>query len=511
MSPRARVTKQPTASKKQSRRKKRPARAAVVAARREQQPGFPVVGIGASAGGLEAFTQLLSGLPTNTGMAFVLIQHLDPQHDSLLTQALSRATTMPVVQISDGMSSRAQSRLRHPAELRRRHPARHAHALAAQRPTRASRTCRSTSSSARSRPTVGNQAIGIVLSGTASDGTAGLKAIKAADGIALVQDPASAKFSGMPQSAIDAGVVDAALTPAEMANELARLARHPYLVRLLPRPSELKEDDTLRKIFAVVRNAVGVDYSEYKPATLERRLARRMALRNIDSRERYLKLLLGEPDEARFLYEDVLIHVTSFFRDPEVFEQIKKDVFPTIVANKAEGAPIRVWVAGCSTGEEVYSLAIALLEFLDDAARSRPIQIFGTRHQRQGDRLRPRRALLRRRAPRGQRRAAAALLHQGRARVPHQQVGARAVHLRAPRPGARSALLQARPGELPQRPHLLRPVAAEAHHRHLPLLPEPARLPPARPRPRASPASASSSPRPIAAARRSRARRGAAR
>ena len=377
MHPRASRTKRPAASKKRPPRTRSAPSAptAVIGATRRAR--FPVVGIGASAGGLEAFTQLLSDLPPDSGMAFVLIQHLDPQHDSLLAEALSRATTMPVVQISDGMTVErdhvyvmppdADAAIVHGALtlLPRSSDPRQPHlpvdfffrSLAAE---------------------LGDQAIGVVLSGTASDGTAGLRAIKAEDGIALVQDPASARFPGMPQSAIDAGVVDAALTPAQLAEELGRLAHHPYFVTRAPRLVSKKEDEALRKIFVVVRDAVGVDYSEYKPTTLERRLGRRMAVRRIDSREDYLKLLLRDPEEARLLYEDVLIHVTSFFRDPESFEKIKKDVFPAILAAKGEGAPIRLWVAGCSTGEEVYSLAISLLEFLDGAEGQRRIQVFGT-------------------------------------------------------------------------------------------------------------------------------------
>jgi two-component system CheB/CheR fusion protein len=345
-------------------------------------PEFPVVGVGASAGGLEAFTQLLSCLPSDTGMAFVLIQHLDPNHESLLVQALSRATTMRVVAITDGMPIERD----HVYVIPPNADAAVLHGALTLLPR----------SSDKSRPhlpvdfffralaaDLGRRAIGVVLSGTASDGTAGLKAIKAEDGIALAQDPASAKFPGMPESAIAAGVVDAALTPAQLAEELGRLARHPYVADRLTRGSSSrlvtkKDEETLKKIFVLVRNAVGVDYTEYKPATLERRLGRRMAVRNVANREDYLKLLLEDPDEAKLLYEDVLIHVTSFFRDPEAFDHLKRNVFPAIVANKGDGAPIRVWVAGCSTGEEVYSLAISLLEHLEGSAQSRSIQIFGT-------------------------------------------------------------------------------------------------------------------------------------
>jgi two-component system CheB/CheR fusion protein len=332
------------------------------------------VGVGASAGGLDAFTQLLKHLPADTGMAFVLIQHLDPGHTSFLREALAKSTEMPVSQAEDGtrvepnhvyvippradiailggrltLTARPQdSRASHlPVDFFLR-------ALAAER---------------------GSHAIGVILSGTASDGTDGLKAIKAEDGITFAQDPKSAKFPGMPRSAIDAGVVDYCLAIPQLAEELVRLSRHPYVAaRQLSPP---KHDDTIiDKILAVVRSGVGVNFSEYKAPTLHRRLARRMALRRVEDLDKYLTILRAEPDEVRALYEDVLIHVTSFFRDPEVFDVLKTVVLPEILKHKPDGAPIRVWVAGCSTGEEVYSVAIALLEFLGESTR--PIQIFGS-------------------------------------------------------------------------------------------------------------------------------------
>ncbi|MGZ4779571.1 MAG: CheR family methyltransferase, partial [Thermoanaerobaculia bacterium] len=222
----------------------------------------------------------------------------------------------------------------------------------------------------------GSRAIGLILSGNASDGTEGLKAIKAEDGITLAQDPRSAKFGGMPHSAIDAGVVDHALPIPELAKELVRLSRHPYVAAREPR-QEKNDDSTLNKIFVIVRNAVGADFSEYKGATFERRLARRMALRRVETVQDYLSLLQREPAEIQNLYEDVLIHVTSFFRDADVFETLKTDLLPEILKTKPEGTAIRVWVAGCSTGEEVYSLAISLLEVMA-GSQSHPIQIFGS-------------------------------------------------------------------------------------------------------------------------------------
>jgi len=334
---------------------------------------FAIVGIGASAGGLEAFTALLALLPPDTGMAFVLIQHLDPTHTSFLSEALGKATAMPVSQAEDGTLlqpnhvyvippnaelgiEKGQLTLTpRPSDGRTPHHPVDAffRALAAER---------------------GPRAIGVVLSGTASDGTEGLRAVKAADGITFAQDPKSAKFSGMPASAIDAGVVDYSLPIGEIASELVRLSHHPYVEDRHATPQ--REGDAFREIFALVRNTVGIDFSEYKLPTIERRLARRLAVHRVKDAHEYLAILQADPAEVRALAEDVLIHVTSFFRDPEVFELLKARVFPEIIKRKADGAAIRIWVPGCSTGEEVYSLGITLFEVLGHS--SRPIQIFGT-------------------------------------------------------------------------------------------------------------------------------------
>jgi len=335
---------------------------------------FPVVGIGASAGGLEAFTQLLQCIPVNTGMAFVLIQHLDPGHTSFLREALAKAMSMKVSQAVDGAHVEPDHVYVIPAKadigirdgrlvLVPRHDGRSSPHLPVDFFLRALADER------------GSHAIGVILSGTASDGTDGLRAIKAADGITFAQDPKTAKFPGMPRSAIDAGVVDYCLSLPELAEELIRLSEHPYVMARQLSPRE-HDQATLGKILALVRSRVGVDFADYKSPTLERRLARRMALRRVDDLSQYLTILQAEPDEVLALYEDVLIHVTSFFRDPEVFEVLKAQIFPEILRNKPDGAPIRMWVAGCSTGEEVYSLAIALLEVLGDS--SRQIQIFGS-------------------------------------------------------------------------------------------------------------------------------------
>jgi len=334
---------------------------------------FPIVGIGASAGGLEAFSQLLKHLPPDTGMAFVLIQHLDPTHSSSLCEALAKATAMPVSEAVDGEVVRANHVyvISPSADI----------ALHQDRLSLVHRTATGSPhlpvdfflhSLARER---GSHAFGVVLSGNASDGTDGLRAIKAEDGITLAQDPKSAKFGGMPRSAVNAGVVDYCLAIPELAAELGRLSRHSYFAARQA-PLSAADDPILKQICIAIRNNVGVDFSEYKTATFERRVARRAAVRRADGPEAYLALLQGDPEEIRTLYEDILIHVTSFFRDPSVFDSLHALVFPEILKLKPAGAPLRAWVAGCSSGEEVYSLAIELLEFMGKS--SRPIQIFGS-------------------------------------------------------------------------------------------------------------------------------------
>jgi two-component system CheB/CheR fusion protein len=344
----------------------------------EEPCSFPTVGIGASAGGLETFSQLLRAIPNDTGMAFVLIQHLDPNHSSLLSTALAKTTQMPVREITDGMRIAPNQVFVIPPDadigilggrfalFARDKASRKPHlsidfffrALAAE---------------------CGNRAIGVVLSGTASDGTEGLRAIKAESGVTLVQDPASAKFSGMPESAVAAEVVDFCLDIPALADELVRLAHHPYLAgksnEVLSKPTD---DQELQKVFVLLRTAAGIDFSEYKPPTIKRRLARRMALLKIDGLHEYIKHLQNTPNEIKSLAADLLIHVTSFFRDPDVFKRLQTVVYPGIVKGKPVGTPIRIWVTGCSSGEEVYSVAISLLEFLGDLSSNFPIQMFGS-------------------------------------------------------------------------------------------------------------------------------------
>jgi two-component system CheB/CheR fusion protein len=333
--------------------------------------------IGASAGGVEAFRQLFEHLPADTGMAFVVIQHLAPTQPSLLRDTLAHLTSMPVLEATDGLrlapghvyvipphadmtiiggalalQPRPQRRGRHlPLDL-------FLQSLAVERRARA---------------------IGVVLSGSDTDGTEGLKAIKDQGGITFVQTPESAQFSGMPESALAAGVGDYRLTPAAIAVELTRLARHPYLAAAAAAgPAPPATPETVRQILELVQRAVGTDFSSYKTGTVDRRIARRMALRRISDVAEYRRFLDQDPAEARELAQDLLIHVTSFFRDAGAFDALRDEVFPALVARKEPGAPIKAWVPGCATGEEVYSLAILLLELLDAAHADVSIQIFGS-------------------------------------------------------------------------------------------------------------------------------------
>jgi len=343
---------------------------------RHSRAGFPVVGIGASAGGLAAFVELLSAIPADSGMAFVVIQHLDPTHGSMLAEALAPATGMKVAVAVSGMRVEPE----HVYVIPPNHDLGLEDDSLVLVPREKSRKphlaidffFRSLAEQRRA------QAIGVVLSGSGTDGTEGLRAIKAEGGITFAQDPGTAKFAEMPQAAINAGVVDTGMPIAGLAAELTRLSRHPYLAAAAPRETSAQDAGNLEKILALVRSRTGVDFVEYKRATIERRVARRMALREQEDLESYLRLLQTDEAEASALCEDVLIHVTSFFREPAVFEALARDILPRILEQKRPDAALRAWVAGCSTGEEVYSLAISLLESEALKRHPMPIQIFGS-------------------------------------------------------------------------------------------------------------------------------------
>ncbi len=338
---------------------------------------FPVVGIGSSAGGLEVLKTLLEHLPADTGLAFVIIQHLAANQVSMLSEILSRSTSMQVHKIENGEKVEPNNVYVIPPdasitivndtlELNPLH-----HNL---RPIDGF-----FASLASSRKT---QAIGIVLSGTGTDGTEGLKAIKTEGGITIAQDPETAQYSGMPQSAIAAEVTYYVLSPEDIAKELVSISQHIQLVReeiKTKNGAQITAEDYYKEIFKLLKSASNVDFTHYKEATINRRIARRMVINHIDSTKDYVHFLQAHPNELKSLYNDLLIGVTSFFREPNTFDVLKEKVFPEILRTKSPDNIIRVWVPGCSTGEEVYSLVIALREFLESKnLAQQPVQVFAT-------------------------------------------------------------------------------------------------------------------------------------
>ncbi|HEY8670756.1 MAG TPA: chemotaxis protein CheB, partial [Terriglobales bacterium] len=372
-----------------------------------------IVGIGASAGGLEAFTQLLRHLPDNTGMAFVLVQHLDPNRESALTDLLSRVTSLPVREVTRDLPvqpnhiyvippNRNLSIANAVLKLQPRELTAGAHrsidfffdALAQDQRERA---------------------IGVILSGTATDGTLGLEAIKAEGGITFAQDD-TAQYASMPRSAVAAGCVDFVLDPEDIARELVRIAKHPYVAGQHHDPETRPEadrsfataheedatplpsgghgiprtrskqsrnegesahsrvgDDGFRRILLLLRNHCGVDFSLYKSATIQRRVTRRMVLNRHNTLGEYAAFLKGNTTELDALYSDVLISVTSFFRNPEAFDILKRKIFPKLLQQRGDD-PCRVWVLGCSTGQEAYSIAMTFVETAEKAPGMRKLQ-----------------------------------------------------------------------------------------------------------------------------------------
>ncbi|HET6887126.1 MAG TPA: chemotaxis protein CheB [Candidatus Udaeobacter sp.] len=343
----------------------------------------PIVGIGGSAGGFEAAMELLHHLPSETGMAFVIVQHLDPHHASQLSKLLGKATPMPVIELAGTTSPRPDTIYVQPANK--------CVIVKDDTLTLVRRTQKLNlaidhffESLAKER---GSRAIGIVLSGTGTDGTAGLRAIKAAGGLTFAQSERSAKFDAMPRSAIRAGFVDMALPPREIAQEIQRVAEHPYIRRstTVGERAEVqkviyREANDLGRIFLSLRKQMGVDFSSYKHATLLRRIQRRMALHRMEKVSHYAKFLRDNKKENEALFDDLLINVTHFFRDARMFRELKRRFLPALWKNKSKdrAKTLRVWVPGCATGEEVYSLAIAILETLDQRGSNMNIRIFGT-------------------------------------------------------------------------------------------------------------------------------------
>jgi two-component system, chemotaxis family, CheB/CheR fusion protein len=334
---------------------------------------FPIVGIGASAGGLDAFKKFLKAIPENSGMAYVLVQHLDPRHESVLPDILSRVTTIPVHEITDEIHLAPDNIYVIPSNktlttfdgVLKLTP-------------RETKTNLAIDVFFRSLAEVHQSlAIGVVLSGTGSDGTLGLKAIKEYGGITISQKPESAAYESMPQSAFDAEVVDFVLPPEKIPEKLIQICQN-YKNSASGNNTDKDEDIVYKQILFQLRQRSGVDFSYYKQTTVKRRIARRVLMSKTESLGDYFKFLKTNKGEQDSLFQDMLIPVTSFFRDPKIFDELSNTIFPSILKNKTPGEPIRIWSAGCSTGEEAFTIAICLNEFLGQKTGERQIQIFAS-------------------------------------------------------------------------------------------------------------------------------------
>jgi two-component system CheB/CheR fusion protein len=346
----------------------------------DDPPGlpFPIAGVGASAGGLEAYTELLEALPADPGLTLLLVSHLDPAHKSELPALLSRVCRMPVLEVAEGMKVEVDRVYVMPPNASMEMTDGHL-TLTPRLPRPVphmpiDRLFRSLAEIQKTR------SVAVILSGNGSDGVIGLQTIKACGGVTFAQDEASARYPSMPRSAVLDGNVDHVMRPSDIARELQRIAGHPYTRGEEPPAAAPSPEagDPILEIIALLRQRTAVDFTHYKQTTIRRRILRRMALRNFHEPRGYLELLRSDDAEVQNLYQDFLIRVTQFFRDPEAFETLKHKVFPSVISGRPEGAPLRLWVAGCSTGEEVYSLAISVMEFLDGRPESVAIKILAT-------------------------------------------------------------------------------------------------------------------------------------
>ncbi len=334
-----------------------------------------IVGIGASAGGLEALQQFFQHMPGNSGLSFVVIQHLSPDYKSLMADILGKHTEMTVVQaeqemeilpdivylippkknlsIKDGkllLTDIVQGQLNHPIDI-------FLTTLAAEKKERG---------------------IAVIMSGTGTDGTSGIKAVKEHGGLVIVQNPDTAKFDGMPRSAINTGLADFILSPEEIVDEILNFSNYPTLIRPQEQEELFTDEETFPRIYSILKRVSEIDFTNYKRTTVLRRIERRMVVTHSSSLAEYVNLIAAEEEEANTLVKEILIGVTNFFRDPEFFEKLKRDVIYNIVERAGEKDPIRIWSAGCSTGEEAYSIAILFKEVLEELNLQRDIKIFAT-------------------------------------------------------------------------------------------------------------------------------------
>ncbi|MBW3583830.1 MAG: PAS domain-containing protein [Euryarchaeota archaeon] len=339
------------------------------------QMNMSIIAVGASAGGLDAIRAVFSALPSDTGPAFIIVQHLSSSSPSHMEGLLGRVTALPIETAEDG--TRVQ-----PGHIYLMPPGRYIHLEGD--------TLRVTDPSPKDRPphpvdhlfisladTLGDRAVGVILSGTGSDGTAGAAAIRSTGGLVIAQDEASAEYTDMPGNAARAGNVDRVLPPDEIAAMIDRLGTANN-GSLSSEPEDPEHEATLKRIVGALSAKGGLDFTHYRSTTVERRLERRRMLTESPDLAAYAERVEQDPDELAKLFEDLLIHVTNFFRDPDVFEAVEREVWPKVLADKAPGEPVRIWVPACSTGQEVYSLAMSLVEQIEEAGLDNPIQIFAT-------------------------------------------------------------------------------------------------------------------------------------
>ena len=342
----------------------------------QDDPGFPIIGLGASAGGLEAFEQFFRHVPPDSGMAFILVPHLDPGHASMLTEILQRITVMPVVEAQDQMGVAPNQvfvippnrdmaifngvlQLTLPAAL-------HGHRMVIDSFLR---------SLAEEQ---GEKAICVILSGTGTDGTLGLRAVHGAGGASFVQDPSTAKYDGMPSSAVRSGLATYVLPVEKIPEQLMTYAKTLFEKKVKPAPPVSTATSALNKIMLLLRSRTGHDFSLYKQSTIQRRIERRMAVHGLENTDTYARYLQEHPQEVQLLFKELLITVTSFFRDPEAFAVLKKDILPQLFEHKPENYIFRIWVPGCATGEEAYSIAILFSEYMDDSKQEFTVQIYSS-------------------------------------------------------------------------------------------------------------------------------------
>ena len=338
---------------------------------------IPVVGIGSSAGGLEALSKIFGNMPTDSGAAFVLIQHLDPSHKSSMVELLQRYTSMEVIEIQDGMRVEANKLYVTPPNKNIGIINGVLHLAVPKEPHGLRRPIDFFFQSLAED--TGDYAVGIILSGFGSDGTIGIRAIKSMGGMIMAQDPDSSISGSMPSSAIDTNLVDYINPPEKIPEDLVS-----YIKRLGEKPPRRiigHDEETLtsiQKIIIIIKNRTGHDFSLYKESTISRRIARRMNVHQIDNVSDYLKYIQNHPKEVNILFKELLINVTGFFRDPEAFKSFKDKLTSKVLDKKEEGERVRIWVPGCSTGEEIYSIGIIIQEYIDKTGKNLEVQLFGT-------------------------------------------------------------------------------------------------------------------------------------